>query len=1699
MSNDLLEYPTDKLLVQIDEKILHNQLLDAYALSQQVSLPLYRWPQGWARKVAAHLYEALGDSRRSCLLDWMNWRADRDNDRYYYLALYSRLSLKTTYELIPEIEARIQRKKGLMLVADEVSLNGFLAWCYSTLHDFEKAHQCLQEGLRLDETSSWLHVQQSIVLERQDRYETALEAALQAVSLRPTYRPAVSQLARIYMLLGRDEEAMDILKNAHQLTQNASFIIELQSFYSERDMHEECIQCLDEAERLLPLRSQFYKEWLAGRRADFAYIAGDMEGFRRFASLVESGFHKKVLENFLLSDAAEPFRVKLEVPFIRQHKMTCAPATLASLARYWGKEADHLEIADSICYDGTPWHKERCWAEKHGFVTREFRVTRPILFALIDRGIPFTLTTESVTSAHLQACIGYDRRLDVILLRDPTNRHYGEMLISALLDEHPLGPRGMVLVPKEREELLQGLYFPEEAAFDALHDLSIALDENDRLKADAAQVLMRAVSGDSPLQWDASYRYHSKFGNLQAQWTAMDHLLQQFPDNPSFSLIQMSVLNRMHKPKEQREMAEKIFLTAKHAAVFDSEYGEILLEDARDLAKAERILLRAMRRQWTQGHVYESLARCREKQRQFDEVVRLRKVASCLSPSSEMYARAFFESCRAVARTEEALLYLHGRVTTMGKKDAGPWLTLANAYQSLMRQQEARTIMEKGLLQLPKDGSLLCRYGSMMLKWGEQDREKGIEMIRSARDKMPEYLWFQEMAFAHSFVGQRINAIHFWENLLKVQPLSVTAYGQLVSLMADEQGVEHAMLFLQQSCSQQPTLIGLWTLLAEWQVFLQDLGVKATLDHILELDHDHVWALRERSGCLLKQGHGEASLNDAREALEKAPYQSESYGVLANVLRELGKDEEADEALRSALRINIDYTWAASMLMSKAKGLGDQKQKLDFIYQQMMDQVSQGEIVTEYQSLAYPLLEPTMLLDQLRDFCNLRSDLWQTWSARKLQCQAMNLTEESMECSTTMTESFPLLPRSWSELADIHHLEGRYEEECSALRKALDLSPAWDWVARRLAAAMERLQQYSAAEQILLRMINVEPLASQNYADLASLLDKLSRTPEALALMQKCVSMIPLSRNGWERYATIAQKMGCEEQVLTELQSCSSKHQHRADWWFVAAETCSQLDRSDLVIDYSRRGLAIQPKHHDLRDLLVRHLTYTCEYDEAKKCCLASVGHEPPSREMEGRYCWVLLRSGKAVEAIERMEKLLLKEPDYVWVMSLLASCRLQRAQWQELKTLAQQWIRMDPRSEMAYGYLGNALVKLNDKLKAMQAFQQAVNLDPSDHYACRQLFDLQLENKQFEQARQTLVHLQHYLPGAATICDEMDLLIVEKKYEQAIQLLDSLLQQKDMVPSQLQWLRDRMLAAYRGEFFSRWLQTYMTSKQPLHKAPVMVWVESMVKRNQSAKCAKQIERLPLSDESRTHAWVTLIEATNEIEKISLLNRWVNRHRVYFSSQSLIWNAVGYSFANMRAFKNAAEWLKEWNTRDDATDVTYNNVALSLDVIADIHSGDGPRRKVLQRFPNSHLLPPMMAKLAICDIINDQREHAEILMANVELSQISKASHMVAFLANSMLNCTKDQEYARRQYGEAIEIFRQYSADQALKNYLLAAEKYIVSQLPQCKGEVVKLRKIWGLNTSHPLGAGFFGFSRISLVTMLIIVYLLFYWLYQLF
>src|SRR5262249_48043018 len=130
----------------------------------------------------------------------------------------------------------------------------------------------------------------------------------------------------------------------------------------------------------------------------------------------------------------------------RPHPPNIPPA-LAILRRAWRPD-EPLPPDDAFRLDAPPEYLERRWAEQGGWIVREFSAHPPTVQALVDAGVPFALGIVEATFAQLQAVAGYDKRKGILLVRDPTERHLGEMMLEPLLERfRATGPRGLIMLP----------------------------------------------------------------------------------------------------------------------------------------------------------------------------------------------------------------------------------------------------------------------------------------------------------------------------------------------------------------------------------------------------------------------------------------------------------------------------------------------------------------------------------------------------------------------------------------------------------------------------------------------------------------------------------------------------------------------------------------------------------------------------------------------------------------------------------------------------------------------------------------------------------------------------------------------------------------------------------------------------------------------------------------------------------------------------------------------------------------------------------------------------------------------------------------------------------------------------------------------------------------------------------------------------
>jgi predicted Zn-dependent protease len=722
-------FPTDEQLRPISELNDRSLFLQAHALVNEIG-PLVAWRGTAARILAGRLAVHLGAPRLS---SWHYLRAYREEPdsvaaryclvlrlqtRYGPLAAWTRLQRFG----LPENESPETLAKWLILQADILN----------QLRDFDGAEACLTHADQLTPRTAAILLQRSELLARQDRQTEALAVARESLEVQPWYRPGILAVADLLIYLERDDEAIALLREAINHLESGSLWARLAAIQIEQDRFAEGMESLDGYARHTPLIEPAMASWLAGRRSDCAYGLGDIPQTLTWARQAKGAFWEKLTGRLekVAPDAPSVRRI-LPVGFIWQHHQTCAPATLASLCRFWSMPGEHLDVAEEIAYDGTPSHSQRRWAEDNGWCAREFTVTWNNARALVDRGIPFALATASPAGAHLQAVVGYDERRGTLFLRDPSKRLLVEVLGKGLLDSYKsLGPRGLVLVPRVKEAELQGLELLDSQLYDHLHQMYIALEAHDRPAAVRSLEAIQAQAPGHRLALQARRRLAGYDGNPAEQLDTITRLLELFPDDPILLVAQIDCLRDLGRRDERLAAVRKLCDQPSPDSVCLQLYARELIPDGREFVRARRLLRRAIRRNSYYADHYLYLANLFWGQRRFDDAFVLYRFAACLDDKGESYARAYFRAARCLGRAEEGVAFLRQRFARFGRKSSLPARTLARSLGDMERSSEALDVLEEARQLRPEDGALLLHAADLCIDRGRFDQ--AAELLASA-------------------------------------------------------------------------------------------------------------------------------------------------------------------------------------------------------------------------------------------------------------------------------------------------------------------------------------------------------------------------------------------------------------------------------------------------------------------------------------------------------------------------------------------------------------------------------------------------------------------------------------------------------------------------------------------------------------------------------------------------------------------------------------------------------------------------------------------------------------------------------------------------------------------------------------------------------------------------------------------------------
>ena len=1531
MSTKVVEAET--LNTELHDQILslyeQGLFLKAFETSKQAG-PLVKWKGNRSRVLAARISNHVGSTRLGRTLIRLAHRQCPTDPEIIYFHTYSMLGRRGGYKTFQVIN-ELGELDGAddVLKSDWFALRGLL---YGALRDFEKSDQWINRAIEMNPERAWLHVQRSSILEMQDRPKEAIAAAEHAMELQPWYRPAVQSLAHRMIQDHRDEEAIKLLSTANEKLESGDLRIQLGGLFLELERFEEAKKYYSNIEKYFPLLKMEHKvvEALSSLNADLQYYCGNYAEAAKLAKQAKNEFFDEMAER-LTDPKFEGKRIRLPVHFVRQDHRTCAPATLTAIANYWDKPVEQLEIVEEICYDGTPAHSERKWAEDSGYVTQEFRVTWESATALIDRGIPFTLTTCDPGSAHLQAVIGYDEYRHSLLIRDSGNRHSREFAVEKMLEAYKAyGPRGMAMVPKEKAELLEGIKLPETKLYDLYYKLQLALEKHNR--EFAAKVVERMVSGapDHRLTLGAESVLARYDSDLPKSLAVIDKLAVKYPKDINFKVNQLALLGELGKAEDRIATLRKINAEPDCHPIFWTQLAGELRNDNREKDTVDYLLRRSLKYRSEDSAAYAMLGGIHFEEQREAKAVEAYRFAACVDDKSENRAKEYFYAARITNDTDTALRFLQDRVQRFGKQSSLPARTLCWAYDQLEKSPYAIKTLQEAYKVHKADGEFLLYTAEYFGRLGKF--EKAEQLLAKAKPIAHPSYWTRVAAVIASYQGKNSISLKHWKSLVAKDPLDSVAHKYVTDLLADEGGSEAAITHLRKYIDLFPNSYSLRSMLINWVKGESKVELEKELNEFLRLHPADAWAQRELANIYLGKRDFERAEKHIALAHEVDPNGPATYVLRAAMHSSRNETAQAIEQYREAIKHSIDSEYAIAGLINCCDSKAKRKTQLQFVLDELNRQVGLGEGLITYHSLAQTCLDPPELLATLRDTLKKGDDRWQAWVVVIRQLSDMQQHDEAIELAKKASKKFPLLPRIWMELATANAASGRIDEEIAALRKAKEINPTWGDIARSLAEALEKQGDLEGARKEIEANIRAEPRDVNNYGHLGGILWQLDKKEEAMHLAAKAVRLQPGYEYGWVALRDWCAALGQPDfdvEVATEL---TESRPNEVRSWMMLALTLDQPHQVEEAIAALDKGLQINPQSIECYSRKAMLLCQLGMYDEA----IAAVN--PPALandmplELVARAAWIEAERGLFDKAIAGMERVLKVDPDYFWAWQEIAQWYRYQENTQKYTAAAEQMVRIQPQNAISWGYLGDSQIAANELEKAKEHFTQAVHLAPTYEYASGRLLDILVHLKNWDEAKAMLDFVTPHLSPEWVVSEKARIAALSGDREVAFEMLNKLAD----IPSESHDAIDNAVSSIYTAGWGDETMNFLNKKidQPDALPGVaFVYVHLTTSLNQWDQCEQKINSLrsrPQLWEAAAQKYMVEVCTCREFNQQHRIDPFIANNEQALRNSTKMWERVGSALCQGEMDAKVCDFMSDWRSRKDVSAWGLYSLAFSL-------------------------------------------------------------------------------------------------------------------------------------------------------------------------
>ncbi len=1502
-------------LYEAGQFVAAGQRVEAYA-------PIRQWRDSRSRLIGGRLAHHLGAPRLSRRLLVAAWKAAPDMLEARYFGLKTFLERRgPVLTWIEMLRRQPPADADARLRAEWLAFEGQVL---ASMRDLGRAMERIEAAERLAPDHPWIAIERSLIEIAADRFAESLESARRALELRPWYAAGVLATAHCLVLVNRRAEAIQLLLDADRRLQSAAVVAHLATLQIELRQPQDTLGSLDRYRQLALWMEPELEQWEASVRAEALYELGDIEGARKALSQVDTELHRRFADR-LGQRAVTLDRRRLPVGFIPQYHVTCVPASIATVARYWQREVDQNEIAEAITYEGTAPAQERLWLESNGWLTREFTVDWPSSRALIDRGVPFLLTTVGVTEAHEQVVIGYDTVQQSLLIRDPSSPVEVVADVHSLLEsQQASGPRGLAVVPEGHAELLEDLELKDSLLYDRLYAVQMALNRHDRDAATVERDGLARMEPEHRLTFEASRQLAVYDRNVTSLVQGLDRLLEMFPGNCGLVLQKAAALQEMAPWADRISWLERVVEADGFDPVIATTLALELAQDARQDQRVERLLRRAVVLRPTDPVVAEALAGQWWVNRDRAEALELYRCAACLGEFREEMAGRYFVASTLEHRQAEALAWLEDRAVRFATRSSQPVQTVFWALSAAGRMERALERLEQALEARPEDGELLLFAADVLARIGHFNRSG--ELLERARSRARSSDWARTAAAVASYRGEPVRSLELWHEVLEAEPMAMDAIAAMCRLTTDLEGLHAAVERAERIAEELPYFCPVHSMLAEMLRDLNPGEAERVVQHVLNVNPNDTWAHRELALHLARGGDSDAALAQLDEADRLEPDGPANLLRRGQVLMYVGDWEKGIDAFRKAVELAPDFGEGIQLLVGACADHASRVAECRRVSEALQHQVTLGEALTDFAAAASGVLEPHELLERIDVLWTAHPDVWHGWSIRTRQLLAADRIEDATAAATAATERFPWHAMIWVDRAAVAHAAGDTAAEREALHTALTIEPTLAEAARHLARIERAEGNRWKAREFLEQATARCPMDVECLLELALLHAEDEETDSARSLLERAVRMDPSRMDVWNQLGELEQRPG---ETLELARSMARERRGSPSQWLVVAELATDFEESLAAVE---RVLADEPRSEDAWDLRAELLVGQGRLEEAWASCEPEPFNGQVPARLRARQAWVQAQGGDLHEAVVLMRTVLTEEPSYPWAW-------LQMAEWTSALNDSEGYldasealVRVAPEHPMSWAYLGHARDMAEDTAGAETAYEHALQIAPDFGPVAESLVELRVHVGRLEAAEAVLESGLGDLPSATVAALRARMSVARGDQEGVIQHLCDMLEAPEPLDD-----RHADAALYaadqldlRNELVSLLDRRLRTSPTP---AVAAWWARLLCQRRKWRQVLRRIGTLLEVESAARAALLELLSNAAGRCKRRVVQLAHRRFSALCRGDDLLWGQMGFALNAVGDRKATVDWMQDWREREGAEGWMLANLASSLRVL----------------------------------------------------------------------------------------------------------------------------------------------------------------------